>query len=82
MAKWNGRFRKKYFYNYRTNEVRTLLKEQLSKTKKKQNINININWKKVILISIIAGVGIYFIIVLYGLVKKPTNIFMVENRNT
>ena len=71
---------KKYFYNFRTNEVKILLKEQSSKIKKENKININL--KKLISVIVITGILIYFVVVLYNLIKEPTNIFMVENRNT
>ena len=40
----------------------------------------NINYKKTITVLAILAICIYFIFVLYGLIKEPTNIFMVENR--
>lgn len=40
------------------------------------------NNKKIIIFLAIFAVCIYFIFALYGLIKEPTNIFMVENRET
>ena len=56
------------------------MKEQSSKIKKEKKININL--KKLISVIIITGILIYFVVVLYNLIKEPTNIFMVENRST
>ena len=60
--------------------MKILLKEQSSKIKKEKKININL--KKLISVIIITGILIYFVVVLYNLIKEPTNIFMVENRST
>ena len=58
--------------------MKRLLKKQSTKGNKTRKVNIN--YKKLIPIIVILVLLIYFVIVIYGLIKEPTNIFMVENR--
>ena len=67
--------KKKSNMNNKKNGKRTPAAKQNGKSNVK-----SFNNKKTIIFLAILAICIYFIFALYGLIKEPTNIFMVENR--